>query len=1344
MTATPAMNGVEAQRCTGGENLLQSSLDEESQTSPIPESNGVGSRSQAQRTGRKRPRVGSIARLVCQDFGSPYISGDDDDVSSSEVKSDSDESISPSSLVHCVSQFEVTSNEETTVHDPIMPSEDRPNPLGGKKLLLTHVNCLRLEIELFPMRQLVARLMAHPTHNRRGLFNRPVDPVALGIPDYHIIITKPMDLGTVKTRLFSVAYESRDSVAEDIRLVFRNAIIYNPQDNPVHIAAKTLLNIFEESYSVIQTAKAPVSASSKRASYVANARLECSQPIFASARSFQSVDRTPSAPAILLPNSNAVIPVGPKTPPPTTDFSVSHTASEQARENIPSITPFDEKSTLGALPTDCDIFAPYANPARSSLRGCITLDDPFNNAPSYIDKALKRAKNVAAKQSKHSCRSCLGRSCGVCEQGCLSHEPPMLICAGPNCAGAKIRKGATYFMAKDGSRQFCQRCYTNLQTVLPPTSDQLDSTGTAVRYKRDLLKRKNDEEIAEKWVTCSVCQKGVHTICAMHYEFFLLDDKYTCPDCTPKEPTGDDDGVSNSDSSCTAYSFLSGSEAPLKLTDLAGSSSTLPNVRAEFLPETAVSKFIQTKVRACIVKSNAPPHTEKTVFVRPISSCKKYFKVPEVVRKHFRLQSQNNKRELHGVMPPVSVKYNSKSIALFQKIDGMDVCLFCMYVHEYDCDDDYKGGEKGTQSKRVYIAYLDSVEYFRPRHCRSEVYHEVLTSYLASARARGYKSAHIWACPPSRGNSFVFWNHPTSQRTPNKDHLISWYHTALHRGVGAGVITDVHSLFETSFPFATRLTTDPNEIENTIPLEGGVLDGRLICPPLMDGDFWVEEAVRIHAASIAKNAKARPEKDGECEQGGCPAIQVAQLLSNKIILHQSSKPFRKPVNAAALKLQDYHKIIRKPMDLGTVYSRCVLGEYETLGGLVSDVDLVFSNAKRYNPMGHVVHTQAVEMECYFKKELNLLVSQWGVGNKNNCSWAAGADISLRLDCPDPTRALTPATDHCTNRSVTPDCQPIDGNVNISPLTPGLKELADDCVVMNIEGMAHTTLKDRVVVINGGRKPVQGKPHKGRKSTSSKLMQDMLAQKLELLKDGEDAITQRMVGDDVWLLDKRYPIVPKVSAAGRKKGSGKRKKAITHVSQPSAKRRRQSWLGEEVGTSIRKMRNAFFVCSLAPKADMSLEEKSQVIKYEKYIQDFDSEKCSEDKVVQCRLADARVGLLEFSQYRNLEFDTLRRAKYSSFVLLYYLLNKNAPGLIPTCASCKSEIREVRWHRIRRVEDRYHTGRMPPSVRAARSSQMSPELAEACHRGEELCAPCFQKKDNNRKEDDFIPLPISFKV
>ena len=71
---------------------------------------------------------------------------------------------------------------------------------------------------------------------------------------------------------------------------------------------------------------------------------------------------------------------------------------------------------------------------------------------------------------------------------------------------------------------------------------------------------------------------------------------------------------------------------------------------------------------------------------------------------------------------------------------GLDVCIFCMYVQEYDGDDDYDSSinpraVQSSHAKRVYVAYyIDSVEHFRPRDVRTDVYHEILIFGLVHPR----------------------------------------------------------------------------------------------------------------------------------------------------------------------------------------------------------------------------------------------------------------------------------------------------------------------------------------------------------------------------------------------------------------------------------------------------------------------------------------------------------------------------------------------------------------------------------------------------------------------------------
>lgn len=107
----------------------------------------------------------------------------------------------------------------------------------------------RLPAPLKKCSELLKELAKHP---HAAWFLEPVDPIKLGIPDYLTIITRPMDFGTIRKRIESNHYEAIEGFAEDMRLVFRNAITFNTmRDNPVNIAAREMSNRFEERFRVL-------------------------------------------------------------------------------------------------------------------------------------------------------------------------------------------------------------------------------------------------------------------------------------------------------------------------------------------------------------------------------------------------------------------------------------------------------------------------------------------------------------------------------------------------------------------------------------------------------------------------------------------------------------------------------------------------------------------------------------------------------------------------------------------------------------------------------------------------------------------------------------------------------------------------------------------------------------------------------------------------------------------------------------------------------------------------------------------------------------------------------------
>ena len=109
--------------------------------------------------------------------------------------------------------------------------------------LVRHLAELRIENIQRLLRPVVQKMIQHPRNI--NIFNQPVDPAALNIPDYYVRIKQPMDFGTIKSRLLRGEYGNVDACAADIRLVFQNATFYNPPSHLIHQIAKIMEDDFE-------------------------------------------------------------------------------------------------------------------------------------------------------------------------------------------------------------------------------------------------------------------------------------------------------------------------------------------------------------------------------------------------------------------------------------------------------------------------------------------------------------------------------------------------------------------------------------------------------------------------------------------------------------------------------------------------------------------------------------------------------------------------------------------------------------------------------------------------------------------------------------------------------------------------------------------------------------------------------------------------------------------------------------------------------------------------------------------------------------------------------------------
>ncbi|XP_018443473.2 histone acetyltransferase HAC2-like [Raphanus sativus] len=436
-----------------------------------------------------------------------------------------------------------------------------------------------------------------------------------------------------------------------------------------------------------------------------------------------------------------------------------------------------------------------------------------------------------------------GETCQLCGESQLLFPAAPLYCS---ICTFRIKDDSPYYIPGEtisgAQHQICNRCYVRRRRK------KFTLSGVDI-VKANMLKYHNnaDNQDSEHWVVCESCGKWQHQICGLYNpdKDIGQTSDYICPHCLLEERRSNNNmGVYDN-------------------TDLG----------AEDLPETILSHFIERRLTRRLKEERHQTAEATGKSIDDVS-------VPDdlTLRVVFSADKSSHVDKtfvdfLHNEHYPSEFPYRSKVILLFQKVDGVDVCIFALIVQEF-------GSECSQPNKRnVYIGYLDSVKYFRPERVtfsgealRTFVFHEILIGYLEYCKIRGFTTGYIWACPPQKGQDYIMYAHPKTQQTPNPMKLRQWYVSMLDKAKEQRVVTNNTNLYDRFFVSTCNSTA-----------------AHL---PYFEGSFWtyhaellskkIESEVKNLVRSLSKRAlKGSKSKDADDTKNILLMHELGELISDQ-------------------------------------------------------------------------------------------------------------------------------------------------------------------------------------------------------------------------------------------------------------------------------------------------------------------------------------------------------------------------------------------------------------------------------------------------------------------------------
>lgn len=746
----------------------------------------------------------------------------------------------------------------------------------------------------------------------------------------------------------------------------------------------------------------------------------------------------------------------------------------------------------------------------------------YNMAKEMRDKfVLDFEKLMEQLNAEEDIKRRNGEACLLCGCEKLLFEPPVFYCNGLSCPSKRIGRNRYYFVGGNNQYHWCQQCFTELR------DNQTIDLGDLSIKKEQLVKKKNDEVHEESWVQCDRCERWVHQICALFNTRQNKDQRseYACPKCTIEER---------------------------KKKNMREGTSSTP--MAEDLPRTMLSEYLENHIRDKVGDFLDAKAKDKSVAegisyeearkkvemggavtIRQVTSMDRKLDVRERMKKRYAFKNY-----------PDEFNFRCKCIVVFQNLDGVDVMLFGLYVYEHDETNPF------PNTRTVYVSYLDSVHYMRPRQMRTFIYHEILISYLDYVRRRGFSTAHIWACPPLKGDDYILYAKPEDQKTPKDDRLRQWYIDMLTESQRRGIVGKVTNMYDLYFA---------NEKNDATVV------------PYMDGDYFPAEAENI-IKDIEEGKSSRKSRDD------------GKKKKDKNKSKQKKKSGRGGTRSAGLDDEAFRASGYMPPGSDQASLEAGARDYVMvkLGETIQPMKESFIVA-------YLAWENAKEEDMVVPEEIQKYRDEHGI------TWKL------------------PKTETVENSSSpTP---------NSNESGDGEKDNKGDAMQVDSNGAEQND-------------PANGQPSDGKGGDSQN--------------DGGPSPQNEGESKEQNDEEKKKIAAMMAIREGKFAAMAARKRGRDSISEPPE-------TSSEKKDSKEKEKKK--------KEPRSLTVKDSKGRMVKVLDDDDEE-------LDCEFLNNRQAFLNLCQGNHYQFDTIRRAKHSSMMVLWHLHNRDAPKFVQQCATCSREI------------------------------------------------------------------------